>query len=85
MTANAVMKMGAGESNMIGPVYSSGTLDVMSGKGLIWGGMFVGSTIGGMVPYLWSGDIFTLTLWSTIGGLLGIWAGFKLAKATGAL
>lgn len=57
----------------------------MSGKSLIWGGMFVGSSIGSFLPYLWGGDFFSYSLWGAIGGLAGIWAGFKLAKAGGAL
>jgi hypothetical protein len=57
----------------------------MSSKTLIWGGMFVGSTIGSFIPYFWNGDIMTISLWSAIGGFAGIWAGFKLAKASGAL
>ena len=57
----------------------------MSGKTLIWGGMFIGSSIGEFLPYLWNGDFFSYSLWGAIGGLVGIWAGFKLAKATGAL
>ncbi|MBU6490659.1 hypothetical protein KGQ25_00635 [Patescibacteria group bacterium] len=57
----------------------------MSGKSLIWGGMIVGSTIGSLLPYLWNGDFFAYTLWGTIGGFIGIYLGFKLAKATGAL
>lgn len=57
----------------------------MSGKTLIWGGMFVGSSIGGAVPYLWNGDLFSVSLWGAVGGFLGIWVGFKLAKYTGAL
>mgnify|MGYP001557920729 CR=1 FL=1 len=57
----------------------------MSGKQLIWGGMFVGSFIGSLVPYLWNGDFIATSICGAIGGLLGIWAGFKLAKATGAL
>ena len=57
----------------------------MSSKTLIWGGMFVGSTIGGLLPALWNADILSYTLWSSVGGIAGIWAGFKLAKATGIL
>ena len=57
----------------------------MGGRGLIWGGMFVGSFIGGLVPYLWNGDFISVSIWSAIGGLFGIYVGFKLAKATGAL
>ncbi|MFI5260526.1 MAG: hypothetical protein ACHQU0_01910 [Candidatus Paceibacteria bacterium] len=57
----------------------------MSSKGLIWGGMFVGSTIGSLAPFLWGGDIMSSTIWGAIGGLAGIWAGFKLAKGSGLL
>jgi hypothetical protein len=57
----------------------------MSAKSLIWGGMFLGGFVGGIVPMLWGGGAMAYSLWSGIGGLLGIWAGFKFAKATGAL
>ncbi|MDE1919419.1 MAG: hypothetical protein KGH56_01835 [Patescibacteria group bacterium] len=57
----------------------------MSGKALIWGGMIIGSSIGGSVPVLWGGGFLALSFFGLFGGLLGIWAGFKLAKATGAL
>ncbi len=57
----------------------------MNGKSLIWGGMIVGSTVGSILPYFWNGDFFSYTLWSAIGGFAGIYIGFKLAKATGAL
>ena len=57
----------------------------MSGKSLIWGGMIIGSTVGGLLPYLWNGGPFSYAIWGAIGGFLGIWIGFKLAKATGAL
>ncbi len=57
----------------------------MSGKQLIWGGMFVGSSVGSLLPMLWNGDFMAYTVWGAVGGLLGIYLGFKLAKATGAL
>ena len=57
----------------------------MNGKSLIWGGMAIGSTVGSLLPYFWNGGILSYTLWSAIGGFAGIWAGFRLAKATGAL
>lgn len=57
----------------------------MNGKSLIWGGMIAGSTVGSILPYFWNGDFFSYTLWSAIGGFAGIYIGFKLAKATGAL
>ena len=54
----------------------------MSPKSLIWIGVFVGSTIGGALPLLWGGDAFGFSsiVWSTIGGLAGIWGGFKLSQ-----
>ena len=57
----------------------------MSSKSLIWGGLFVGSTVGSIIPYFWNGDFFAYSLWGAIGGLLGIWAGYTLAKRTGVL
>lgn len=57
----------------------------MSSKTLIWGGMIVGSFIGSLIPYLWNGGFMAYSLWGAIGGIAGIWAGFKFAKATGAL
>ena len=57
----------------------------MNGKSLIWGGMIVGSTVGSIVPDFWNGGFFSYTLWSALGGFLGIYLGFKLAKMTGAL
>jgi hypothetical protein len=53
-------------------------------KKFIWGGVFVGSTIGGAIPYLW-GDYFSLTtvILTAVGGFVGIYAGFKLGKYLG--
>ena len=52
----------------------------MSIKAWVWTGMFVGSTAGGFLPALWGGDIFASLIWSALGGLAGIWAGFKMAQ-----
>ena len=44
-------------------------------------GLFAcGSTVGGLVPALWGGDTFSMAgvLLSTVGGALGIWAGYRL-------
>ena len=57
----------------------------MSSKGLIWGGMVVGSTVGSVLPYFWNGGAFSYLLWSAAGGIAGIWVGFKLAKGMGVL
>ncbi|MBI4991673.1 MAG: hypothetical protein HZB99_00445 [Candidatus Harrisonbacteria bacterium] len=54
----------------------------MSRKSLIWISMLLGSTIGGFVPILWGGDAlsFSSILLSGIGGILGIWFGFKFGE-----
>lgn len=58
----------------------------MSGKRLIWMGMLVGSTVGGFLPGIWGGaGIFSGLIWGTVGGIAGIWGGYKLAKASGSL
>ncbi len=53
----------------------------MDTKKLIWMGVFVGSTIGSVVPELWGADMFSVSslLCSGVGALLGIWLGYKLA------
>jgi hypothetical protein len=57
----------------------------MDSKTLIWGGMFVGGTVGGFLPYVWGGGLMAGVFWSAVGGVIGIWAGYKLAKGSGAL
>ncbi len=54
----------------------------MSEKRLIWFGVIVGSTLGGLVPSLWHASMWSLwgLVFSTIGGLLGIWAGWKVGR-----
>jgi len=55
----------------------------MNTKSLIWIGLFVGSTIGGFIPKLWGASFFSLSslILSVIGGFIGIWIGFKIAKS----
>jgi hypothetical protein len=54
-------------------------------KTLIWTGMFLGTALGGWLPTLAGADL--LSLWgvagSVVGGLAGIWAGNRLARAMG--
>jgi hypothetical protein len=57
----------------------------VNAKGLIWGGMIVGSTAGGFLPLLWNGGLLSYTLWTAVGGFGGIYVAYKFAKATGAL
>lgn len=54
-------------------------------KLLIGIGMFLGSTIGSYMPILWGGSLFSITsiLWSVIGGLVGIWIGYRISKYLG--
>ncbi len=54
----------------------------MNPKTLIWIGVFIGGAIGGYIPTLFGADGFSMTtiIGNTIGGMLGIWAGFKLSK-----
>ena len=46
----------------------------------IWLGVFLGGLAGGFIPSLWGADYFSMagTIWSTIGGLVGIWLGYKV-------
>ncbi|MES2314989.1 MAG: hypothetical protein V4524_03605 [Patescibacteria group bacterium] len=54
----------------------------MSAKTLIWIGVFIGSTVGSFIPTLWGDSAlsFSSIIGSTIGGVLGIWGGFKLSR-----
>ncbi len=56
-------------------------------KKFIWIGLGIGSTIGGTLPVLWDSTAgffsFSSVILSAIGGLIGIWAGFKLGKYFG--
>ena len=55
----------------------------MASKGFVWFGAIVGSSIGGVVPMFFGGDMFSMAsiIWSTIGGILGIWFAFKIGQA----
>jgi hypothetical protein len=54
----------------------------MNSKSLIMIGLVVGSTIGGCVPMLWGAGGLSIAsvLFGAIGGLLGIWAGYKISR-----
>lgn len=54
----------------------------MSAKSFIMIGMVVGSTIGGFLPELWGGGIFSFSsvILTFIGGAIGIWAGYKISR-----
>jgi hypothetical protein len=53
---------------------------VMSKKWIMLG-MFVGSTAGSFIPSIWGASAFSLTsfFFAMLGGLFGIWAGYKVA------
>lgn len=54
----------------------------MERKRLIYIGLFVGSTIGGFIPSLWDSSLFSMSgvFGSAIGGLVGIYLGFKMGE-----
>ena len=51
-------------------------------KSLIWVGAFVGGAIGGYVPVLFGASVFSASsiIFATMGGVVGIWAGYELAQ-----
>ena len=55
-------------------------------KKMIWGGMTIGSLIGGAIPFLWTLNTFSFSsvIFTAIGGFVGIYCGFKLGKMMGA-
>ncbi len=54
----------------------------MKAKTLIMIGMVVGSTLGGYAPSLWGAGGLSLAsvVFGGIGGLVGIWAGYKISR-----
>jgi len=54
----------------------------VSDRRMIWIGAAVGSTLGGLLPALWHASMFSISglVVSTIGGLIGIWAGWKVQR-----
>jgi hypothetical protein len=55
---------------------------MLTPKKIIFAGMIVGSFIGGWVPSLWGAGGFTMSamVGSAIGGLAGVWAGWKFSQ-----
>ena len=49
---------------------------------LIWIGLFVGSTVGSIIPNLWGADMFSMSsiLLGGLGAFAGIYIGFKLSQ-----
>ncbi len=54
----------------------------MSKKTLIWGGLTVGSALGGYLPALWGGELisFSSVISSAAGGIVGIWLGYRVGE-----
>jgi len=54
----------------------------VSKKALIWIGLTVGSAVGGSLPALWGGGVisFSSGMLSAVGGLVGIWAGYRFGE-----
>ena len=55
---------------------------MMESKKLIWLLMTIGLFVGGVVPMLWGAGELSISsiIFSGIGGVVGIWAGFKLSQ-----
>jgi hypothetical protein len=52
----------------------------MNSNRIVWIGMAIGSTIGGLIPVLWGASFlsFSSIITTAVGGIAGIWLGFKL-------
>ncbi len=54
----------------------------MSEKSIVWISVFVFSFIGGYIPVFFGNSLFSM--WSivanAVGGIIGIWIGFKIAR-----
>ncbi len=57
----------------------------MNSKSLIWIFLTIGSIIGAYVPMLWGDSALSMSsiVFSSIGGIVGIWVGYKLGKSYG--
>ena len=54
----------------------------MDSKKVILVGMTVGSVLGSFIPTLWGEGEFSMwsIILSAVGGILGIWIGYKLSR-----
>jgi hypothetical protein len=51
-------------------------------KRFIWIGLFVGSTLGNMLPVLWGSDAISVSgfFFSMPGGIVGAWMGYHWSR-----
>jgi len=54
----------------------------MNAKSLVWLGFFIGSTAGAYLPTFFGAGIlsFSSVIFSAVGGIAGIWLGYKLSR-----
>jgi hypothetical protein len=54
----------------------------MNAKSLIMIGLVAGSTLGSFLPSLWGAGGLSMSsvLFGAIGGVLGIWAGYRISR-----
>jgi predicted MFS family arabinose efflux permease len=47
----------------------------------IWIGIIIGSTIGGMIPWLWGDGVlpYSSVIMSGVGAVAGLWIGYKIS------
>ena len=52
-------------------------------KKFTWGGLFIGSTIGGYIPSLWGGEMLSISgvVFAFVGGIAGIWLGYRIGRS----
>ena len=53
----------------------------MTNKQIIYISMTIGSTIGSFLPTMWGDNLFSMSsiVLSVVGGLAGVWFGYKLS------
>ena len=51
----------------------------MGGTPAIWFWMFIGSTVGSLLPALWGAGMLSLQSFAlgALGGILGLWIGYR--------
>jgi hypothetical protein len=67
------------DATFIAASTASARLHAMPSRGAIWLGILVGSTLGGLVPLLWGGEMLSYSgvLLSGIGAFIGLWVAVR--------